>query len=579
MELEDRIEPAFTFTAIDSLTDLKDIRFNYDGPNPTGPYIRNVLAYIFRQLPTDFLLDDIPIRFAFASELVPNTSFFTDNLIENLINANYYSTIENNVTVPLHCWDVLVEILSRLHLHCRYQLGSFFLIGLETIHLGSSTPIHYYDKNGGLIASDPFWTTSFTDFNFNNKALVGGKYNFESGYKYIRIEGDVKFSNKKSGSERIVVLGIPTPADSLFNYVGTLTATKSYKLRVKIRVTELTPIANTFFTFQLSVKTLINGVETILLTDKEYRLPLTPSEFIITEDIASSVSDRDLLARYKLVASPGIPFKANIEGVTAEVLLENDKVVIESSLDNTNLIKRLTRKVLATDTFGTEFNRFYFWDRDPFVTRQETRQWKFSGGSTWRNLERVMTEHQIKYMSKIEMLTLTLNNIDNWNVYFFSTVLYDSKPYYIAARQDNLYTDNIEFNLIAKNTAKTNTITTVESAPVRDATDGNVSSITGNVILSQRKPVRIYDRNVNANSFNTGYSFDPDYTWESVQKSVIVYINGIKQYLKETSTLSSLHQNEIYLNLTTGVLSFPITYTKAKVEVYITDFFEIAIVA
>jgi hypothetical protein len=106
-----------------------------------------------------------------------------------------------------------------------------------------------------------------------------------------------------------------------------------------------------------------------------------------------------------------------------------------------------------------------------------------------------------------------------------------------------------------------------------------VSSITGNVILSQRKPVRIYDRNVNANSFNTGYSFDPDYTWESVQKSVIVYVNGIKQYLKETSTLSSLHQNEIYLNLTTGVLSFPITYTKAKVEVYITDFFEIAIVA
>ena len=329
MEKEDRIEPAFTFTAIDTLTDLKNIPFNYDGPQASAPYIRNVIAYVLRQLPTDFLLDDSTIRYAFSSDIVPNNStFYTDNLLENIYNINYYSEIENNVTVPLNCWDVLVEVLSRLNLHCRYQIGLFYIIGLETIHLGSETAVHYYDKDGDLIASDPSWTSGVTDFNFNNKCLVGGKYNFESGYKAVRIEGDRRFSNKKQGAERVVLLGVPTPSDSLFNYVGVLSATRPYKLRVKVKVTESTVPSGSLFTFLLSTRTTINGVSTNLLVDKTFLFPLETSEYIITEDIAVNAADRQLDARFKLLGSP--TFKVTVDAVVAEDLLENDKVAMRS---------------------------------------------------------------------------------------------------------------------------------------------------------------------------------------------------------------------------------------------------------
>lgn len=594
MTLDDVKEPKFVFTAIDCLTDLKTKRFDYS--DSLYPKILDIFTYCLNQLETNWIFPSsgTPL-IAFQSDLIPNVGYYSDNLMSVLGVGNYFYTEENSAKVRMFSYDVLLEILKRINCKIIYEIGIFWILGLEGIHTPRIKPLHYYDKNGDFVASDADVLGDQVNVNIDSTALKGGKYYFQKGYKEVRIEADPIFSNRKFGDAVYHNLSFPINLDGALEEIGFAKANTEYTIFYTHDVQEITKIVPgpiiPSFKLKLNLKQvkISDSSVTSLVTDEIHEYPLLISKFTKEYKLNSVAYDRVIKVEWDLITLDTPNNVQYCRILTNSTLTENsaiyDKVVVSSKItDSKNVgIKKIELK--GNDYYGNELVKFYFWNGIAANSRQETRDWKKQGDAIYRNLEKVITEEQLKYLGNSTVIEVPHNNINNDFYttlnkieYGINLITEDPEIWHISGMTKQIHLDVINLTLIKINNAQNGTITTEQYAPI-PLLESPTSNITGNIVLNEKRPIRIYERNLIGNSYTIDYDFDTLWTFESVLQSVVIYINSTKQYLRETSTLSPLHSSEIYLDLDTGIVHFPITYNKAKIEIYITDFFIKAVTA
>jgi len=583
MSLDDRHEPVFSFTAIDCLTDLKNKDFNL---GVAYPFVRDVITYCLMQMDTSFTFSGSVALWAFQSDIIPNVGMYDDDLMDIVFTSDYFYTEENEEKTVMKCWDVLYEVLQRLNCQIFYEADVFWIFGMEGIFRNRVKPVHFYNYLGNYVSSDATTYVSKPLLDITDEVLVGGKYYFKAGHKEVRIEADKKFSNRKIGDAIYSTTSYPFALVGSYQSLGFVKASQSYKMVFNHEVKSIEALDDTIavpFDFRIRINVreinLETGTTTMILTDQDYVYPLQISRYVREYNLQAAAYDRLIEVKYELITfdEPNNLVIVNILNYTSisETKQIYDKIVVKSILTGSRNVAVKTIKLYGNDYNGSESVKFYFHDGDLFQIRQETREWKLAGDADWRGLEQIITETQLQYLGNQMTLEVSHNNKNDLVVNRKKRITYGVDTFSILAYEKILHRDVINLKLLKVNGVQDGDIVTTQEIPLASDITAGVSSITGNIILNEKRPVRIYERTFTGNSYSiTAYTdWDADYTYISVVQSVLVYVNGNKQYLKSSSTMSAIHQNEIYINPGTGVITFPISYTNAKLEIFIYNFF------
>jgi len=583
MSLDDRKEPVFTFTAIDCLTDLKNKDFNLDVPYPR---LRQIITYCLMQMDTSFTFSGSVALWAFQSDIIPNVAMYDDDLMDITFVNDYFYKEENEEKIVMKCWDVLYEVLQRINCQIFYEADIFWIFGMEGIFNDRTKPVHFYSYLGAYVSSDPTTYVSKSVLDITDEVLAGGKYYFKAGHKEVRIEADKKFSNRKIGDAIYSSLTFPFSLVGSYQSLGFVKGGADYKMvfNHEVKTIQKTVAANAIpvnFTIRVNLRetNLEDDTVTMILTNKDYTFPLQISKYLTDYDLPTESYDRTIEIKYELITF-STPHNLNIVSVLNSTSISEskqiyDKIVVKSILQDSRNVAVKTIQLYGNDYNGSEAVKFYFHDGDPFQLRQESREWKLAGDADWRGLEQIITETQLKYLGNQMTLEISHNNINNLVVNRKKRITYGADTFSILSYEKIMHRDIINLKLLKVNGVQDGDIVTTQEIPLASDITSNVSSITGNIILNEKRPVRIYERTFTGNSYSiTAFTdWDAEYTYISVVQSVLVYVNGNKQYLKSSSTLSTIHQNEIYINPGTGVITFPISYTNAKLEIFIYNFF------
>jgi hypothetical protein len=204
ISIEDRQQPFLKVQAIDGLTLLKNIP--YDEP-PNGKYVVDIFLDAFKKIDVVdkyFANNDTVIGIVTSLEAT-SSYFLADPYIFKLLRVNnYFYDFENNVRDPWTYWDVLDELLKRLHLTLSYQAGAYQIYGKSIYQTASSKQGYGVEKDGTLS------TYSFTSFvptdiqdETDTYALAGGTYYYEPGVKSFLITTEPQHTVKDLADGKI----------------------------------------------------------------------------------------------------------------------------------------------------------------------------------------------------------------------------------------------------------------------------------------------------------------------------------------------------------------------------------------
>jgi hypothetical protein len=333
--------------------------------------------------------------------------------------------------------------------------------------------------------------------------------------------------------------------------IGVTTANLAYKLKINVNIQSVELIDpaivyEEFFYILLTIteKRISTGADTVLFTDEPILVPTVPGDYIFDFplftraydcELRMSVSHQQFYAAYNI---DDIVFNVNANLSESAQTYQSIKV-ISTINDSTNPgIREIKTK--GNQHNGNELVRFVYYTLYGTDPLQLTKEYKFSGGSSWIPYEQLITESQLKRLGNTHILEIPYNDFfyhDN-----FHNIVYKGINYYIIGLVHNLHQDTTNFILFKKNGVQDGTITTIEEVPYDIDVNNTVSTIIGNYRLLARGNYYYEDFENVTDQFVT---VDTDlndlfgiYTEDEVKLRSEIYLNGVKMKYVDPSALT-----------------------------------------
>lgn len=490
-ELDDRVRPTFFYKAIDGITDLKGKTWNRPEANLT---VARVISHCLNQL--DIVQLIAAPELIFQSEIEPNIAAYTNGRLADctLVNDYFYRS-ENEEQKPFNCYEVLVEILTRLNLQLIGWADKFYVIGNETL-FGTRTKnaSKYNLSNGNYISSynlstDPIFTTAIID----DTALAGGRYFFKSGFNKVTIEADPKFSNRKVGDTTLNKLVYPAITSVAYKRMpGAIKPNKEYSMLITCDVVSLTkattaPTTPGFFTLRQSVReeNVTTSAQTVLVTDYNMTIPTQVGkiidEIIITEEDYFRYMD----VTTSLVGLSGTNIQSmvvNVSYLFRERKNDYDTIKVISEIPTSKFVNQKVINIYGNHEKGNDLVQFYFFSQS-FGTGF-TNQFRIGTGA-WKALEALIAEDQLLRMGNMVELNIGYNDYFNTPLFVGGTITYKSDNYKIVGMSQNVHENIYQLELI-RQANNTGTIVTTYEVPTNSSNlntsdYGTVSSMNSNI--------------------------------------------------------------------------------------------------
>lgn len=542
--LEDAAEPLLAFTAIDTITDLKSKDFNMILSPFTILSVKDIFSYLINEMPIAWLYPSSGPLWGFQSDIIPNVPSYDGNLMEVMRVHHYFFEEKNREQKVWNCYDVLDELLKRLNCSIRNIYGIFWITGMEGIHSTRLTNLHYYDVNGDFVAST---SPSLTSLNIGPKSLAGGVFNYQSGYKRLIWESDKEYSNRGFGSGIYWTLFYPADVTPEFKIIGIADAGLLYKIKVNVNVqsiakTDVNTPTNEFFYVKLIIKEKrISDNAEVELFDDSYLIPTIVGDYFYEFPVPEKYYDREIIVSVdhtefdEAFNIDQLVFNVNIN--LTETGQKYDSIKVISTIEDSTNPGLKEIKTKGNHHNGNDLVKFKYYETltDGIET---TKEFKFSGGSSWIPYEQLITESQLKRLGNTHILEISYN--DFWYHDVFHNITYKGVDYYIIGLVHNLHQDTTNFILFKKNGIHLGTITTEEEVPYEIDSNNVVSTIIGNYALLNQTSLyyeEFFDvatNYVTLTDFSMEFEVDVDDTY-TINTKWIIYINGVKQrYLNGT---------------------------------------------
>lgn len=536
MRLDDVFEPTFYFSAIDGITDLKGIDFeHYLDVTIQGPVL-HIFKSIFDLMPTKDYFPSGGPAWGFQSDIVPDVAVYDGNLMEVTYVNNYFYKKENTKRTKMTCYEVLEEMLKRLHCSLKYYGSIFWITGHEGIFSTRITDVHYYAANSSYVASSVIMPDSL---NITPKALYGGNYYYSSGYNRVTIEADKIFSNRKSGDGVFWNLAYFTAMTGLYKDIGIAKNGIEYKVRININITSViksnpSQSIPPFFSVKLNMG-VVGGAA--IETDKKYLIPTTPGKYFYELKVASDGSDREIEAKWEIETIPTPNNLTKIELIIEQSMTEvtqiYDKIKTISTITGSKNPKTKTISIYGNHHNGTEAVRWYYGTGASDF--EETKVFSFSGGGS-NGYEALLSENILSYLGNIETLEIGYNDVID--PYPFGEYTYAGNTYMLAGYNLHVHEGKSDLILIKKNDPQTG-ISTEQEVPLESDFNEPTSSIIGNIQLY----VQLYHEefeNVTASYISPTTDLSEYFTGDvdEIKKGRMVWMNGVKQQYKDVAVVS-----------------------------------------
>lgn len=532
LSLDDALVPVVYFTAIDCLTDLKEIEFI--------PYklvdmdVKRIFSTIFSNLSTKFLWSHGETPYwGFQSDLVPDAPEYAGNLMECLQVNHYFYKNENKRRTNFSCYDVLIELLKRLNCQCSIFGDTIFVIGKEGIHNARATQLHYYNDYNFVASS----SITVSNLDLTNPALSGGRYTFLSGFKKVIIEADKKFSNRMLGDAVYWRNAFNNPIlIEDYQEVGTAKADIAYRVRINFEIVVVRKIDDTlpmqpYFYMRMNLK----AAGSVIVTDRDYNLPTTPGKYYYEFILEANAANRMIEAKFEMEDVTG----ENISDMVVDTYMTMtetpqiyDKIRTIAEIDNEN-VKIKTITIYGNQEYGNELVRFYLASGGNVT---DTKRWKWSGAGSFDSLESIIATSQLENLGRFEILELPYNKAVS--PYYFDTYSYRGKTYFPIGLVSNLHLDTTTFTLISTISQQTDAITIENEVPLAEDVNEVTSSTIGNIQLYLFTYYEEFE-NVTADYIEPSTGIETLFIdIDEIRASWSVYMNGVLQQYIDVALVS-----------------------------------------
>jgi hypothetical protein len=550
MELDDRVKPTFYFKAIDGLTDLKGKEFDIE-----DEYFKvsDAICHCLNKLDIVTVMETTPTLLVY-SEIEPNSAAYASGrLLDRTWTNDYFYRTENEERKPFNCYEVLVELLTRLNLQLFLYGDRFYCIGNETIFAPSITKLaaNYDVTDGSFISSRNLSTNPiFNSINIANSALAGGRYFFTSGYKKVTIESDPKFSNRKVGDTKLLKLVYPAITSVAYTRLpGIVKKDKVYRLLITVDIVSITkpnnnPTIPGIFTVTHNVReeNVSTSTQTVITTNFPMVLPTNVGKY--TNEIIIDEEDyyRFIDASVSISGLSGTNMTSmvvNVSYLLAEQLQNYDTIKVISEIPTSKFVKEKTIKMYGNHHKGNELVEFYFQSTTSGITY--TKDFRIFGGA-WTPLEELITEDQLYWLGNRIELDIQDNDDRDAFITPVTDVQYKLVNYKLIGFNYNVH-DNIYSLELLRQSDNTGTIITTYEVPVNSSNlntsdYGTVSAMTGNID-------RYYGQFYNEYHDVSGTYIEADLDQyfngptDEIKRYWNVYVNGIRYTYKAHADVSS----------------------------------------
>jgi hypothetical protein len=550
MELDDRVQPTFYFKAIDGLTDLKGKEWDFEDPEIK---VSSAICHCLNKLDIVAVIETTPTLLVY-SEIEPNTAeYASGRLLDRTWFNDYMYRTENEERKPFNCYEVLVELLTRLNLQLFLYGDRFYCIGNETIFAPSITKLAgiYNVTNGAFISSrDLAVNPIFNNVNIANSALAGGRYFFTSGYKKVTIESDPKFSNRKIGDTKLFKLVYPAILSIPYTRLnGIVKIDKVYRLVMTVDVVSITKANNNptvpgFFTVTHNVReeNIETSAQTVIRTNFTMILPTNVGKY--TDEIIIEEEDyyRYIDTNVAISGLSGTNMTSMVLNVTynlTELVNNYDTIRVIAEIPTSKFVKEKTIKMYGNHHKGNELVEFFFKSSTSGVSF--TKEFRIFGGD-WTPLEELMAEDQLLRLGN--RIELDIQDNDNRDAFItpVSNVSYKLITYQVIGFNYQTHSNIYSLELL-RQSDNTGTIITTYEVPVNSSNlntsdYGTVSAMVGNID-------RYYGQYYSEHENVTGDYIEADLdnyfngSTDEIKRYWNVYVNGLRYTYKAHADVSS----------------------------------------
>ena len=550
MELDDRVQPTFYFKAIDGLTDLKGKEWDYEDPEVK---ISTAICHCLNKLDIVSVMETTPTLLVYT-EIEPNTaSYSSGRLLDMTWFNDYMYRTENEEQKRFNCYEVLVELLTRLNLQLFLYGNTFYCIGNETIFSPSITKLagNYNVTNGAFISSrDLSSNPYFNNVNIANSALAGGRYFFTSGYKKVTIESDPKFSNRKIGDSKLFKLVYPAITSVAYTRLnGIVKVDKVYRLVMTVDVVSITKANNNptipgIFTVTHNIReeNITTSTQTLIRTNFTMILPTNVGKY--TDEIIIEEEDyyRYIDANVAISGLSGTNMTSMVVNVTynlTELVNNYDTIKVIAEIPTSKFVKEKTIKMYGNHHKGNDLVEFFFKSSTSGVSF--TKDFRIYGGA-WTPLEELMAEDQLLRLGN--RIELNINDNDNRDAFItpVTNVSYKLITYQVIGFTYQPY-QNIYLLELLRQSDNTGTIITTYEVPVNSSNlntsdYGTVSAMVGNI---DRYFGQYYSEHENVTGDYISADLDNYFngSTDEIKRYWNVYVNGLRYTYKAHADVSS----------------------------------------
>jgi hypothetical protein len=550
MELDDRVKPTFYFKAIDGLTDLKSKEFDIE-----DAYFKvsDAICHCLNKLDIVTVMETTPTLLVY-SEIEPNSAAYASGrLLDRTWTNDYFYRTENEERKPFNCYEVLVELLTRLNLQLFLYGDRFYCIGNETIFAPSITKFaaNYDVTDGSFISSRDLSTNPiFNSINIANSALAGGRYFFTSGYKKVTIESDPKFSNRKVGDTKLLKLVYPAITSVAYTRLpGIVKKDKTYRLAIIVDVVNITKANNDptipgLFTVTHNIReeNIETSTQTVIHTNFPMYVPTNigkyTNELIIPEEDYYRFMDASVSIS-GLSGTNMTSMVVNVSYLLAEQLQNYDTIKVISEIPTSKFVKEKTIKMYGNHHKGNELVEFYFQSTTSGITY--TKEFRIFGGA-WTPLEELIAEDQLYWLGNRIELDIQDNDDRDAFITPVTDVQYKLVNYKLIGFNYNVHSNIYNLELL-RQSDNTGTIITTYEVPVNSSNlntsdYGTVSAMTGNI---DRYFGQYYSEHSNVTGTYITADLDQYFNGptDEIKRYWNVYVNGIRYTYKAHADVSS----------------------------------------
>jgi hypothetical protein len=550
MELDDRVKPTFYFKAIDGLTDLKGKDFDI-----TDAYFKvsDAICHCLNKLDIVTVMDTTPTLLCY-SEIEPNSAAYASGrLLDRTWTNDYFYRTENEERKPFNCYEVLVELLTRLNLQLFLYSDRFYCIGNETLFAPSITKFaaNYDVTDGSFISSRDLSTNPiFNSINIANSALAGGRYFFTSGYKKVTIESDPKFSNRKVGDTKLLKLVYPAITSVAYTRLpGIVKKDKAYRLAIIVDVVNITkanndPTVPGVFTITHNIReeNIETSTQTVIHTNFPMYVPTNigkyTNELIIPEEDYYRFMDASVSIS-GLSGTNMTSMVVNVSYTIAEQIQNYDTIRVISEIPTSKFVKEKTIKMYGNHHKGNELVEFYFQSPTSGITY--TKEFRIFGGS-WTPLEELIAEDQLYWLGNRIELDIQDNDDRDSFITPVTDVQYKLVNYKLIGFNYNVHSNIYSLELV-RQSDNTGTIITTYEVPVNSSNlntsdFGTVSAMTGNIDRYFGQFYNEYD-DVNGTYIEADLDQYFNGPTDEIKRYWNVYVNGVRYTYKAHADVSS----------------------------------------